>query len=78
MDAPDEAAAQPLVLQLDVIVSLDPTGGLQLVVKALDLQGSQLVQLDTADAGDDMFFDVVAVIVCRLLPDVGLGVGVEP
>lgn len=78
VDAVDEAVAQALVLQLDVFVPLDTPGGFQFVVKLLDLDRGKLVQLDTADAGDNVLLDVVAVIVCRLLPDGGLRVGFEP
>lgn len=69
MDASDEAVAQSFVLQLDMIVPLNPPGGFQLVVELLDLQGGELVQLDISDARDDVLLDVVVVVVRRLLPD---------
>lgn len=78
VDAVDEAVAQSLVLQFDVLIPLNPPGGSQLVIGLLDLQGGKLVQLDVTDAGDDVLLDVVVVIVRRLLPDGGLGVGLEP
>lgn len=78
VDAVDEAVAQSLVLQLDVFISLDAPGGFQLVVELLDLDRGEFVQADRADAGDDVLFDVVVVVVRRLLPDGGLGVGLEP
>lgn len=78
MDTPDEAVAQTLVLQLDVFIPLNPPGGFQLIVELLDLQGGELVQLDTADAGNDVLLDIIVVVICRLLSDGGFGVGLEP
>ena len=63
MDAPDEPVAQAFVLQLDVRVPLDPPGGFQLIVEPLDIERGQLVQLDVAQAWDDMLLDVVVVVV---------------
>ena len=78
MDAMDEAVAQTLVFQFDVGVPLDPPGGFQLVVELLDLGRGELVQPDRANAGDDVLLNVVVVVVRRLFPDGGLGVGLEP
>ena len=74
MDAPDEPVAQPFVFQFDMRVTLHPARHFQLVVEPLDIERGQLVQLDITDAGDDVFLDVVVVVVRRLLPDGGLGV----
>ena len=78
VDAVDEAVAQALVLQLNVGVPLNPSGGFQLVVELLDLNRGKLVQADRANAGDDVLLDIVVVVVRCLLPDGGFGVGLEP
>ena len=78
VDAVDEAVAQPLVLQLNMFVPLNTPGGFQPVIELLDLDRGELVQPDITDPGDDVLFDVVIVVVRRLLPDGGLGIGLEP
>lgn len=78
VDTSDEAVAQALVLQLNVLVPLDTPRGFQLVVELLDLDCSQFLQLDITDAGDNMLLDVIVVIVRRLLPDGRFGVGLKP
>ena len=78
VDASNEAVAQALVLQLNVLVPLDTTRGFQLVVELLDLDRGQFLQLDITDAGDNVLFNVVVVVVRRLLSDGRFGVSLEP
>ena len=56
MDHPD---TQALVFQFDVLVSLYPPVLLEIVVEFLDLDRSELVQLDVSQFGDDVVVDVV-------------------
>ena len=65
--------AQPLILQFNMLVSLHPAILLEVVVKFLDLDGSQLIQLDVAQFGDDVFVDVVQIVVFGFLPEPWLG-----
>ena len=58
MDHPD---AQPLVLQIDMLVPLHPSVLLEIVVELLDLDRGELVQLDVPQLGDDVVIDVVQI-----------------
>ena len=59
MDAVDHPDTQALVFQFDVLVSLYPPVLLEIVVEFLDLDRSELVQLDVSQFGDDVVVDVV-------------------
>ena len=48
VDAVDYPHTQPLLLQLNVFVTLHPAVFLEVVVELLDLDGGQLIQFDVA------------------------------
>ena len=78
MDAPYHAGAEALILQLDVGISLDAAGFLQVVVELLDLDGGQLFQRRVAQLGNDVVVNVVEVVVLGFLPKARLGVDLIP
>ena len=53
MDAVNHPYTETLVFQFDVLVPLHPAILLEVIVEFLDLDGSQLIQLDVAQLGDD-------------------------
>ena len=65
--------AQAFVFQFDVLVPLHPAILLEVVVELLNLDGSQLIQLDVAQLGDDVLVDVVQVVVLGFLTEPWLG-----
>ena len=76
MEAANRFGAQAQILH--TLVAFDPTFGLGLVVKLLDLQRGQLVQLDFSDVRDNVLVDVVLVVGGGGLPDGRPGVILEP
>ena len=60
------------------LVTLDSALGFGFVVEFLDIQRGQLVQLDFAYVGDDVFVDVVLVVGGGGFPDGGFRVILEP
>ena len=78
MDAVDHPDAQSLVLQFDVLVPLYAPVFLEIVVELLDLDRSELAQLDVPQLGDDVVVDVVQIVVLGVLPEPGLGVNLVP
>ena len=78
VDAPYHAGAEALILQLDVGISLDAAGFLQVVVELLDLDGGQLFQRRVAQLGNDVVVNVVEVVVLGFLPKARLGVDLIP
>ena len=76
MEAADRLGAQAQVFH--PFVTLDPAFGLGLVVEFLNVQSGQLIQLDFAYAGDDVFVDVVLVVGGGGFPDGRFGVVLEP
>lgn len=78
VDAPYHAGAEALILQVDVGISLDAAGFLQVVVELLDLDGGQFFQRRVAQLGDDVVVDVVEVVVLGFLPQAWLGVDLVP
>ncbi len=63
---------------LHTLVPLDSAGLPRLVVELLNVQSGQLFEFDFTDSGDDVFFDVVAVILGGTLADGGFGVVFKP
>ena len=59
----DYPHTQPLLLQLNVFVTLHPAVFLEVVVELLDLDGGQFVQPDISQLGDDVVVDVIQVII---------------
>ena len=59
MDTVDHPDAQVFVFQLNMLVPLYPPVLLEIVVELLDLDRSELVQLDVSQFGDDVVVDVV-------------------
>ena len=78
VDAPHHSGAEAFVPEFRKILALDPSALLEVVVKPLDLNGSQLVQRDAANSGDDVVFDVVGVVGFGVWPDTGFGVDLVP
>ena len=59
VDAPHHSGAEAFVLEFRKIFALNSAGFLEVVVKSLDLNGSQLVQRDAANSRYDVVLDVV-------------------
>ena len=78
VDTMHHSDAQPLILQFNMLVSLHPAILLEVVVKFLDLDGSQLIQLDVTQLGDDVLVDVVQVVVLGFLPEPRLSIDLVP
>ena len=78
VDAPHHSGAEAFVLEFREVFALDSPAFLEVVVKPLDLNGSQLVQRDAANSGDDVVLDVVGVVGFGVWPDAGLGVDLVP
>ena len=69
---------ETLVFQFDVLIPLHPAILLEVVVEFLNLDSSQLIQLDVAQLGDDVVVDVVQIVVLRLFPEPWLCVDLIP
>ena len=78
VDAPHHSGAEAFVLEFREVFALDSPAFLEVVVKPLDLNGSQLVQRDAANSGNDVVLDVVGVVGFGVWPDAGLGVDLVP
>ena len=78
VDAPHHPGAEAFVLEFRKILALDSPAFLEIVVKPLDLNGSQLVQRDVPNSGDDVVFDVVRIIRFGVWSDARLGVDLVP
>ena len=76
MGPANKAVGQPLLLH--AVISRYPPVGLDMVVHLLDVSGRQLLQLDMADAGDDVVLNVVGIAGRCRFPDLRLGVGFKP
>ena len=78
VNTPNHSGAEAFVLEFRKIFALDSSGFLEVVVKSLDLNGSQLVQRDVPNSGDDVVLDVVRIVRFGVWPDAGLGVDLVP
>ena len=78
VDAANHSGAETFVPEFRKILALDPSVFLEVVVKSLDLNGSQFVQGNISDSGDDVVLNVVGVVGFRVGPDAGLGVDLVP
>ena len=78
VNAAHYSGAETFVLEFRKILALDPSVFLEVVVKSLDLNGSQFVQGNISDSGDDVVLNVVGVVGFRVGPDAGLGVDLVP
>ena len=78
VDASHHSGAEVFVLEFRKIFALNSAGFLEVVVKSLDLNGSQLVQGNISNSGDDVVLDVVGVIGFRVGANTGLGVDLVP
>ena len=66
VDAPNHSGAEAFVPEFGEVFALDLSAFLEIVVEPLDLNGSQLVQWDVPNSGDDVVFDVVGVVLNRV------------
>ena len=66
VDAPHHSGAEAFIPEFGKIFALNSAGFLEVVVKSLDLNGSQLVQRDVPNSGDDVVLDVVGVVLNRV------------
>ena len=78
VNAAHYSGAETFVPEFRKILALDPSVFLEVVVKSLDLNGSQFVQGNISDSGDDVVLNVVGVVGFRVGPDAGLGVDLIP
>ena len=78
VDAPHHSGAEAFIPEFGKIFALDSAGFLEIVVKSLDLNGSQLVQRDAANSRYDVVLDVVGVVRLCVGPDAGFGVDLVP
>ena len=61
VDAPHHSGAEAFVPEFGEVFALDSSAFLEIVVEPLDLNGSQLVQWNVPNSGNDVIFDVVGV-----------------
>ena len=78
VDAPHHSGAEAFIPEFGKIFALNSAGFLEVVVKSLDLNGSQLVQRDAANSRYDVVLDVVGVVRLCVGPDAGFGVDLVP
>ncbi len=78
VNAPNHSGAEAFVPEFRKILALNPSGFLEVVVKSLDLNGSQLVQRDAPNSGDDVVLNVVGVVGFCVGADARLGVDLVP
>ena len=78
MNAANHSGAEAFVPEFREAFALNPSTLLEVVVKSLDLNGSQLVQRDAANSRYDVVLDVVGVVRLCVGPDAGFGVDLVP
>ena len=78
MDAAHHSGTETGIFQWWEVFALNSAGFLEVVVKSLDLNGSQLVQRDAANSRYDVVLDVVGVVRLCVGPDAGFGVDLVP
>ena len=78
VDAANHSGTETGIFQWWEVFALNSSGFLEIVVEPLDLNGSQLVQGNISDSGDDVVFDVVRIIRLCVGPDAGFGVDLVP
>ena len=69
VNAANHSGTETGIFQWWEVFALNSSGFLEIVVEPLDLNGSQLVQGNISDSGDDVVLDVVGVVrlcVCLL------------
>ena len=78
VNAPNHSWTEALVLEFGKILALDSSALLKGVVKSLNLNGSQLVQRDAANSGNDVVLDVVRIIRFGVWPDTRFSIDLVP
>ena len=78
VDAPHHSGAEAFIPEFGKIFALNSAGFLEVVVKSLDLNGSQLVQRDVPNSGDDVVLNVVGVVGFRVGADARFSIDLVP
>ena len=78
VDTANHSGAEAFVPEFGEVFTLDSPALLKGVVKSLNLNGGQLVQRDTANAGNDVVLDVVGVVRLCVGPDTRFSIDLVP